>query len=85
MAVQKEQTIRQFIVDTFLFGQDDGLSVDDPLLESRILDSTGILELATFIGGHYGITVDDEEMLVENFGSIRAVAKFVERKQQGAG
>ncbi len=80
MAVQKEQTIRQFIVDTFLFGQDDGLSVDAPLLESRILDSTGILELATFIGGHYGITVDDEEMLVENFGSIRAVAKFVERK-----
>lgn len=81
MSAPKEQTIRQFIVDTFLFGQDDGLGVDDPLLESRILDSTGILELATFIGGQYGIEVQDEEMLVENFGSIRAVAQFVERKQ----
>ena len=83
MPAPKEEVIRKFIVETYLFGQDDGLGFDDPLLESRILDSTGILELATFVGGEWGITVDDEEMLIENFGSIRAVARFVERKQGG--
>lgn len=81
MSAQMEQVIRKFIVDSFLFGQDEGLGVEDPLLESRILDSTGILELATFIAGTYGITVGDEELLPENFGSIRAVAGFIERKK----
>lgn len=75
-----EQTLREFIVESFLFGQDDGLTVEVPLLERRILDSTGILEVVAFVSSRWGITIDDEELLPNNFGSIRRIAAFIGRR-----
>jgi acyl carrier protein len=40
--------IRQFIVEDFLFGDDNGLKDDTSFLDEGIIDSTGILELVSF-------------------------------------
>jgi acyl carrier protein len=37
--------INQFIVENFLFGDDNNLKTDASLLENGIIDSTGVLEL----------------------------------------
>lgn len=76
-----EQDLRRFIVESFLFGQDDELSADESLLEKRIIDSTGILELAAFIHERWGVKVQDEELLPENFGSIANMVAFIERRR----
>jgi len=73
--------IRAFVVETFLLGQDgNGLSDDDSLLGERVLDSTGILEVVTFIEEKYGIKVEDEEMTADNLDSIGKLAGFVQKK-----
>lgn len=54
---------------------------DDSFLEKGIVDSTGILELITFIEEKYEISIKDEEMLPENLDSLDNVSKFVEFKQ----
>ena len=41
--------IRGFIVETFLYGSDDGLEDDTSLSEAGIVDSTGILEIIAFL------------------------------------
>ena len=42
--------IKEFIVSNFLFGQEgDGLADDQSFLESGIIDSTGLLELVSFV------------------------------------
>ena len=76
-----KQKIRNFIVENFLFGESNGLSESDSLLEKGIIDSTGVLELIAFIEETYRIKVKDEELIPENLDSIVNVTDFILRKQ----
>ncbi len=81
MSDQKSE-IKQFIIENFLFGNADGLSDDTSFLEEGILDSTGVLELITFLEEEYEIQVDDEELIPENLDSINNVTAFLRKKTQ---
>jgi len=74
------ETIRKYVIENFLFGDDSQLEEDTSFLESGIIDSTGILELIEFIEGTYHMRIDDEELIPENLDSIRNVVEFLERK-----
>ncbi len=50
-------------------------------MEKGIIDSTGILEVITFIEEDFGIKVKDEEMIPENLDSINNLAAFIQRKK----
>lgn len=77
-----EKQIRTFIVETFLFGEsNNGLKDSDSLLETGVIDSTGVLELLAFIEETYGMKVKDEELIPDNLDSITKVSDFVRRKQ----
>jgi acyl carrier protein len=83
-AMQNE--IRQFVVDNFLFGQTDKQIGDsDSFLESGIIDSTGVLELISFLESRYEISIADEELVPANLDSVDRVSSFVERKLQVKG
>jgi acyl carrier protein len=62
----------------------DPSALDDEmsLLDSGIIDSTGVLEVVQFIEEQFGIQVKDEELLPENLDSVGRIARFVERKQR---
>jgi acyl carrier protein len=72
--------IRAFIVENFLFGKDDGLEDDTSFLEEGIIDSTGVLELVSFLEEEYGIAVEDEELIPENLDAINNVVEYLKRK-----
>ena len=77
-----DQEIRAFIVETFLFGEStNGFKDTDSLLESGIIDSTGVMELVAFIEETYGVKVKDEELIPENLDSIANVSDYICRKQ----
>ncbi|ACM29090.1 acyl carrier protein [Agrobacterium sp. SHOUNA12C] len=81
----KEQ-IRAFVVESFLFGDTTRTIADDAsLIENDIIDSTGILELVTFVEDSFGITVGDAEILPANFDSISKVAAFIASKRSATG
>lgn len=75
-----KQELRKFVIDNYLFGRDVGFSDDDSFLEKRIIDSTGVLELVSFLESTYGIEVKDEELLPENLDSINNLARYLEGK-----
>ena len=77
---EKLDKIRDFIVENFLFGNDDGLKHDTSFLDEGIIDSTGILELVSFLEEEFGIAVEDEELVPENLDSIKNVTEYLERK-----
>jgi acyl carrier protein len=81
--MQIEQQLRQFITENFLFGRDSSFASDASLLETGIVDSTGMLELIAFLEETYGIEVHDEEMTPQNLDSIHNLLGFVERKRYG--
>jgi acyl carrier protein len=79
-----EQEIRNYIAETFLLGSSDRLNDDTPLL-GNIIDSTGVIQLIMFVQERFGITVEDEEAMTDNFGSVRIVVDFIEKKLHSKG
>ena len=75
-----EQEIRKFIHDNFLFGDKNGFADNDSFLEKGIIDSTGMLELVTFVQQRHGITIEDEELIPDNLDSIERLSTFIQRK-----
>ena len=79
-----QQSLRAFIVDNFLFGQESAhapFADDESLLEAGIIDSTGILELVMFVEQRWGITIADDELTPDNLDSVSQLARFIARKQ----
>jgi acyl carrier protein len=78
------QELRTFVVDNFLFGDASGrfsFTNDDSFQERGIVDSTGILEVVCHLQAHYGIAIDDAELVPDNLDSVTKIARFVDRKR----
>jgi acyl carrier protein len=76
-----QQKIRKFILNSFLFSDDELLLQDgDSLLERGILDSTGVLELVAFLEEEFGASIGDDELVPENLDSVSNILAFLERK-----
>ncbi len=79
-----KQKIRNFLDDAFFFHLEDGadgLADSDSLMESGMVDSTGILELTAWLEGEFGVIVADEDMTPKNLDSIDKLVAFVEVRQ----
>jgi acyl carrier protein len=77
-----ESTLKEFIRENFLARKGQtGISNEDMLLDSGLVDSVGIFELISFMERTFGIQVDDTEIVPENFESISRLAAFVRGKQ----
>ena len=72
--------IKAFIIENFLFGNANGLEDGTSFLEEGIIDSTGILELVTYLEEEFDITIEDEELIPENLDSINNVVAYLEKK-----
>ena len=79
-----EGQIRGFVVENFLFGQDNRFSNADSFFEAGIVDSTGILEILSYLAEAYGINVEPEDLTPENFDSVSRVSRFVATKLASA-
>ena len=56
------------------------LTDEFPLVEQGIIDSMGILRLVTFIEENFGIALEPEDLMLENFATVSAMAAFVTAK-----
>lgn len=56
------------------------LSDEDSFFQKGIIDSTGVLELVSFIDVTFGIRMEDEELIPDNLDSISKVVAFVANK-----
>lgn len=76
-----EDRIKNFITTNFYVADASSLDLDDSFLDRGIVDSTGVLEVISFVEDEFGIQVSDDEMLPENLDSVRRLAAFVTRKK----
>lgn len=75
-----EKDVREFIASNFLYGQDRNFDNDDSFLTEGIIDSTGVLQLVSFLEETYGITVEDEELRPDNLDSVNNITAYLARK-----
>ena len=75
-----QSEIYQFIVNNFMFGQADGLKFDESLLQRGVIDSTGVLELVSYLQDNFNITVEDSEIVPANLETVQGIVTYVEKK-----
>ncbi|MEW5977962.1 MAG: acyl carrier protein [Acidobacteriota bacterium] len=73
--------VRDYIVNRILIGVGDGqLGPDDSFLQRGILNSTGVLDLVSFLEETYSIQCTDEEITPENLDSLNRIGVYVHQK-----
>jgi acyl carrier protein len=81
ITVDSNSEIKNFIVDNFLFGDSDNLNDETDLFKKSIVDSTGILELIAYLETTFNLRVEDDEIIQDNFCSIKSIKKYIETKK----
>lgn len=80
-----KQQVRAYLLDNFLMGG-TALDIQDDtsFMNSHILDSTGFIELIGYLEEHFGLQVEDDEMVPENLDSLKNIEHFILSKRAAA-
>ncbi len=72
--------VKEFIIENFLFGEEDQIEIETDFFDKGIIDSTGVIELVSFIEETFEISIDDEELIPENLSSLKNIREFIQQK-----
>ncbi len=75
-----KDVVRQFIISNFYVANPADLKDDTSLLDSGMVDSTGVLEVIAFLESEFGISVADNEIVPDNLDALERIVAFIERK-----
>jgi acyl carrier protein len=76
-----KETVMNFIRENFIMGRSDVvLDENVSLIDSGVMDSTGVLELVEFLESRYSIKIEDEELVPENLETIENIIGFLKTK-----
>jgi acyl carrier protein len=74
--------VEHFIVHELLLADDQTrVTPDQSLLQGGVLDSLSVLRLISFIEEQFGVTIEDEEVVPENFETINNIQAMLARKR----
>nr|AFV52202.1 acyl-carrier protein [Streptoalloteichus sp. ATCC 53650] len=75
------QRVRAFL-DQFLRGH--RIDDDENYFATGHFNSLFVMQLVLFVENELGVPVEDEDLEMENFNSVSAIARMVERKSRAA-
>jgi acyl carrier protein len=85
MMTDYENALAEFVRNELLHGRKVALADDTDLLSAGIVDSLGILRLVAFIEDRFSVKVPDEDVVFENFQSIRTMVDYVSQRAGAPG
>lgn len=73
--------LKKFIIRNYLLNKKNfKLADDDSFLMKGIIDSIGVVELASFIQREFEIKVNPQDILPENFDTLNNLEQYIKRK-----
>lgn len=80
-----EGAIREFLLQLPAARKIRELKRGDSLFQRGLLDSMGVIRTVAFCEETFGIEIRDEEVIPENFESVRALSRLIKRAQSRSG
>jgi acyl carrier protein len=74
------EQVRQFIVANFYVPDPGQLGNETSLLDIGVMDSTGVLEVISFLENTYGISMEEADMIAENLDSVAGITNYLARR-----
>ncbi|OBX27249.1 acyl carrier protein [Gelidibacter algens] len=59
----------------------ESIDMDEDLLGNGIVDSLGMMKLVVFLENEFQVTINPEDMTVENFNSVRSISTYLSKPQ----
>jgi acyl carrier protein len=81
MSPDVNATIRKYIVESWLNGDERGLQDDTDLQEAGLLDSLTTLALVAFLEESFKVQLDPADINAETFRTVNAIGALVVTKQ----
>jgi acyl carrier protein len=80
-----EDKIRDFILKEITWEKPEELDSDTQLIENAVIDSIAMFRLVAFVEEEFNICFPDEDLLAENFLTLRHIARYVKGRIQSKG
>jgi len=77
--------LKRFVVENFYVSDPSELGEDTSLIDTGLVDSTGMLEVIAFLETEFGVRVEDREMVPANLETIGRIGDFLVRKKAAVG
>jgi len=71
-----------FISQLSCVDPDEDIASNESLLSGQTIDSLGIIELVTHIESKYNLKMDQDDLTIENFDSVKAISNYIFAKTQ---
>ncbi len=75
--MDRRQLLLNYVTAELIKGRDVKITEETDLLTNGIVDSLGLLKLVAFIENNLGFKVPDEDVLYDNFRSVRALVDYL--------
>lgn len=81
-----KRIVREFIIRNFAYGLNNSVHLqdDESLMDAGIIDSTGVIEIISFIESEFNVFISMDEVLPENIHSVESISQFIGNKIQKA-
>jgi acyl carrier protein len=76
MAEKIQEQLLDFLTRNFLVSREE-IILDESLIDQGIIDSFGLIEIATFMEKSFAIVVTEKQMTRQNFGSVLKIVNFI--------
>lgn len=77
--------ILSFITQQFLDGRrESDFTLESDLLTTGVIDSLGVMRLVSFLEQTFSITVPPQDVVIENFQNVGAIAAYVSTRVQNS-
>ena len=73
--------VRSILTEVGSLADLNAVGSEESLLERGVLDSAAMIDLIEKLEDSYGVSIEEDELVPENFDSIRAIASFVAEKR----
>jgi acyl carrier protein len=79
--MELDKQIWKYVADNLLYVDDPfGYDNDTSFIEEGLIDSTGVMELVTYVQFAFDITVEPHDVTPDNFDSVNKLVAFIHRK-----
>lgn len=77
-----QELLKEYITREFLHDKPASTLNGQNLVEEGIIDSLAILMLINFIENQFSVTIQPEDVILENFETVEAITRLIEHRSR---
>ena len=82
--MEVKEPVRAFVLEYAAARGAKEIKDDEPLLTNQLVDSLGSFRMIAFLEENFPLTIEDTDMVPENFETLNAIETFVHAKLANA-